>query len=66
MHYEPLLHVLWMYSSEQLHGLIETLAGLQFLLGPQRAFQENQAHPEEDLHPWNKSISWLTAGETIL
>lgn len=49
LHQEAFLHVLWLYSSEQLHRFVETLAALQLLLGSQGAFQENQAHTKEDL-----------------
>lgn len=49
LHQEAFLHVLWLYSPEQLHRFIETLAAVQFLLGSQSAFQENQAHSKEDL-----------------
>lgn len=54
---ELLLHVLRLYGSQQLHGFIQTLAGLQFLLGSQHAFQQNQAHPEHNLHSWqNRAV----------
>lgn len=51
LHQEGLLHVLWPHGSQQLHGFVEALAGLELLLGSQHAFQQNQAHPEEDLDP---------------
>lgn len=57
---EAFLHVLWFYSSEVLHCFVETLAGPQLVLGPQRAFQKDQTHSEEDLHSWVEADENMT------
>ena len=48
---EALLHVGRLQGLKQLHGLVQTLALLQLLLGAQHALEQDQAHAEDDLHP---------------